>query len=62
MQTTRHPASDFDPKSEQLNRLARHPERQGRRPMPDRKSPDPSSATTDSGLLRELKETPRHLD
>jgi hypothetical protein len=61
MQTTRHPASNVDRKSEHLSRLSRHPEKQ-RRPVPERKSPDRSSATAGSGLLRELKETPGHLD
>jgi hypothetical protein len=61
MQTKRHQASDSDLKSDHSSRLAPQPENQ-HPPVPDRKSPDGPSAATGSGLLRELKETPRHLD
>lgn len=61
MQTKRHPETDFDLKSDHLSRVAQHPERQ-HRPVPDRKSPERSSAAADGGLLRELRETPGHLD
>jgi hypothetical protein len=61
MQTKRHPELDFDLKSDHLSRVAQHPERQ-HRAVPDRKSPERSNAAADGGLLRELRETPGHLD
>ena len=61
MQTKRRAAPDLDQKPEHLSRLSQSPEGQ-RRALPERKSPDRSSASAGSGLLRELRETPRHLD
>jgi hypothetical protein len=61
MQTKRHPASEFDPKFDRSSGLSHRSETPSR-PVPDRKSPKRPASTVDSGLLRELKETPRYLD
>jgi hypothetical protein len=61
MQTKRHPAAEFDRKLGRLSGSSRRPETP-KRPLADHKNPKHPSSTVDSGLLRELKETPGHLD
>jgi len=61
MQTKRHPATDFDRKLDRLSGSSHRPETP-KRPVADRKDPKHPRSTVDSGLLWELKETPRHLD
>jgi hypothetical protein len=61
MQTKRHPAAEFDRKLDRLSGSSHRPDTP-KRPVTDPKNPKHPRSTVDSGLLRELKETPRHLD
>ena len=61
MQTERRPASEIDSKFDDLRSFVERRDTP-KRPLRDRKYPQRSSPAADSGLLRELREAPGHLD
>jgi len=61
MQKTQRHAPDSAPDSMASSRLRRDTEKQ-RQPAPERSHAADKPTALNSGLLRELAETPRHLD